>query len=207
VPERTIFRQTAVEAYRRGTEKDVIPRLVSRPITVCRWLLLALLVAATALAWWVTVPTYVGASGVIVGPGGAEPFGARTAALVLLPPDGARQVGVGRPVRLERRAPGTDGQAVDARGVDAHGVDAHRVDAHGVVAAVEPGVVTSDTARQRHPALAPGLVTRPSVVVVVRLAAPPPSGLAPGSRVTAQVQIAERRLITLLPGLRSWSGG
>jgi hypothetical protein len=192
VSERTIFRQSAVEAYRRGTEKDVIPRLVARPITVCRWLLLALLVAATALASWVTIPTYVGASGVIVGPGDAEPISAQTAALLLLPPDAAREVRVGRPVRLEGGSPGADAQAGAAQ---------------GVVAAVEPGVVTSDTARQRHPALAPGLVTQPSVVVVVRLAAPPPSGVTPGIRVSAQVQTAERRLIRLLPGLRSWSAG
>jgi hypothetical protein len=198
VPERTIFRQPAVEAYRRGTEKDVIPRLVSRPITVCRWLLLVLLVAATALAWWVTVPAYVGASGVIVGPGATEALGAQTAALLLMPPDRARHVRVGRPVRLEEASPGTEAQA---------GVDAQGVDAQGVVAAIEPGTVTSATARQRHPALAPGLVMQPSVIVVVRLTAPPRSGSAPGVRVTAQVQTAERRLITLLPGLRSWSAG
>ena len=197
MPERTIFRQTAVEAYRRGTEKDVIPRLVSRPIAVCRWLLLMLLVAATALAWWVTVPTYVGASGVIVGPGDAEPPGAPTAALLLLPPENAEHVRVGRPVRLQEGSAGTEAQGVDVQGVDAQ----------GVVAAVEPGVVTSDTARQRYPVLAPGLVTQPSIIVVVRLPAPPPPGLTPGVRVTAQVQTAERRLITLLPGLPSRSAG
>ena len=187
MPERTIFRPTAVEAYRRGTEKDVIPRMVSRPVTVCRWLLLALLVATAALAWWVTVPAYVDASGVIVGPGDAPPLGAQTAAVLLLPPDGAAQVRVGRPVHLETGSSGTDAQ--------------------GVVAAVERGVLTPEEARQRYPALGPDPVPESSVVVVVRLADPHLSGSGAGTRVTAQVQAGTQRLIALLPGLPSGSAG
>src|SRR5438067_11520795 len=39
VPDRTIFRQSAIAAYKRGMEKDVVPRLISWPIIVCFWLL------------------------------------------------------------------------------------------------------------------------------------------------------------------------
>jgi hypothetical protein len=187
VPDRTIFRETAIAAYRRGGEKDVIPRLISRPITVCRWLLLALLVAATALSWWVTVPTYLGASGVMVGPGDGQPLGARASAVLVLSPDRATHVRVGRPVRLQLGSAGAD--------------------VRGAVAAVKSGLVTPDAARQRYPGLGPDLITQPSVVVVVRLEGPPPSGSAPGTRVAAQVETGPQRLISRLPGLPSRSAG
>ena len=187
MPERMIFRPSAIEAYRRGLEKDVIPRLVSRPVTVVRWLLLALLVAAAALGWWVTVPAYVGASGVLVGPEEARPLGAGTAAALVLPPNDAADVRVGRPVRIQMGSAGDDAQ--------------------GVVTAVEPGVVTPDTARHRYRSLGPDLVTQPSVVVLVRLQGPLPSASSAGTRVTAQVEIGEQRLIALVPGLSSESAG
>ena len=186
MPERSIFRQTAIEAYRRGGEKDVIPRLVSRPITVCRWLLLAVLIAAVALAWWVRVPTFVQAPGVILGPVEDQALGPQTVAVLLLPPDSATQVGVGRPVRLQAGSSGTD--------------------TRGAVTAVEPGVLTPETARQRFPALGPDLVMQPSVVVRVRMDGPP-SGSAAGTRITAQVETGAQRLIALLPGLPVRSAG
>src|SRR5438067_670232 len=69
VPERTIFRQSAIEAYKRGREKDVVPRLISWPIIVCFWLLLGVLVAAGLLVWDIQVPTYVDGSGIILAGG------------------------------------------------------------------------------------------------------------------------------------------
>jgi hypothetical protein len=181
VPNRTIFRQTAVEAHRRGTQRDVIPRLVSRPITVCRWLLVAVLVTATALSWAVRVPVYVSGSGVLTGPG------TPTTALLVLPPQDAPQLTAGRPVRIQ--------------------VGPSATVTRGEVSRVEPGVATPQEAARRHPELGPGLVTQPSVIVVVRLAAPPPSGSTTGSRVTAQVQDGTQSLIAVLSGLASRSAG
>jgi len=179
--ERTVFRQTAVEAHRRGVEKAVIPRLVSRPITVGRWMLLALLIAVAALSWWVTIPGYVGASGVLVGQGDAQPLGAQTAAVLLLPEASASQVRVGGPVHIQVGSLGTV--------------------AEGAVSVVEPGVVTPDTARRRYPGLGPDLGTQPSVVVVVRLEGSPPSPPSAGTQVTAHVETRAQRLVALLPSL------
>ena len=181
VPDRTIFRQTAVAAHRRGTEKDVIPRLASRSVTVCRWLLLAVLVTAAALLWMVSVPAYVSGSGVLTGPG------TPTTALLVLPQEDATRVAAGLPVRIQVGSSATVTQ--------------------GEVSRVEPGVITPQEAPQRHPELGPDLVTQPSVIVVVRLAAPPPSGSTTGSRVTAQVQDGTQRLIAFLSGLASRSAG
>jgi hypothetical protein len=187
VPKRTIFRPTAVEAYRRGGEKDVIPRLISRPVAVGRWLLLAVLVTAATLSWAVRVPAYVGATGVLAGSGDASATSAQSTALLVLRLQDAPGVAVGRPVRLQVGGPTTVTQ--------------------GEVTEVEPGVITPPEAPRRFPALGPGLVTQPSVVVVVRLADPPTSGAAAGSRVTARVQVGAQRLVALLPGLPSRSAG
>jgi len=187
VPERTIFRPTAVEAHRRGMENDVIPRLVSRPVMVCRYLLLTVLLAAAALSWTVQVPAYVSASGVLTGPADSAPSGAPTTALLVLSRQDAPRVGIGRPVRIQAGFSATVVQ--------------------GDVARVEPGVMNPQEARHRYPALGPDLVTQPSVVVVVRLAVPPPSGSTVGSRVTAQVQDGTQRLIAFLSGLASRSAG
>jgi len=187
VPERTIFRPTAVEAHRRGKENDVIPRLVSRPVMVCRWLLLTVLLAAAALSWTVRVPAYVSASGVLTGPGDSAPSGPPTTALLVVPREDAPRVGIGRPVRIQAGFSATVAQ--------------------GDVVRVEPGVITPQEASQRYPALGPDLVTQASVVVVVRLASPPPSGSTAGSRVTAQVQDGTQRLIAFLSGLASRPAG
>src|ERR671936_824668 len=69
VPEKTIFRQSAITAYKRGREKDVVPRLISWPIIACLWLLLAVFVGMGLLAWYVRVPTYVDGSGIVVAHG------------------------------------------------------------------------------------------------------------------------------------------
>ena len=69
VPEHTIFRQSALTAYKRGMEKAVVPRLISWPIIVCLWLLLGVLLAAGFLAWYVQVPIYVDGPGIILARG------------------------------------------------------------------------------------------------------------------------------------------
>ncbi len=187
MPGRPIFRETALEAYRRGTEKDFVPRFVTGPIVACRWLLLILLVGVAVLAWWVRVPTYVSAGGVIVGGGELRPAGAETAAVLFLPPEQAVPLRVGRPVYL-RVASGASAQ--------------------GTVAEVEPGVISPDEARERYP-IPEGsdLITRSSVAVVVRLDRTPPAAARGGTPTTARVEIGSQRLLALVPGLGSLGGG
>ena len=93
MPERRIFRQNAIAAYRRGMEKDVVPRLISWPIIVCFWLLLGVFIAAGLLAWYIEVPTYVAGSGIILAQRDRlQPTGGETIAVVFLPPEEAAQV-------------------------------------------------------------------------------------------------------------------
>ena len=89
---RAIFRESAIEAYRRGAKRDSVPRLTSWPVIACVWMSLGVLIAGTVLAWSVRVPSYMGASGVMLE--------GTTAALFLTPEQSAR-VRVGQPVHAQ----------------------------------------------------------------------------------------------------------
>jgi hypothetical protein len=184
VANRVIFRESAIQAYRRGRVKDIMPRLTSRPAIICLWLLLAVLVATAAVAWTVRVPVYVGAQGVILQNGA----GGKTAAVLFLPPDQSAHVRVGQPVHAQV---GSSGPAV-----------------LGAVARVEPGVIGPDTARAKY-RFEPGvdIVRQPWTVVIVRLGQSLPSAAYGGSLLTARVEIGSQRLLAFFPGLGKLVGG
>src|ERR1043166_9124485 len=69
--DRIIYRETAIAAYKRGAEKDSLPRLISWPIVVSLWLLLGICIAAGFLARHVKVPAYIEGRGVIAGEQGS----------------------------------------------------------------------------------------------------------------------------------------
>ena len=152
VPEHTIFRQSAITAYKRGMEKAVVPRLISWPIIVCVWLLLGVLIATGFLAWYLQVPTYVNGSGIILARGDMlQPAYGEMVAVVFLPPDQAAHLRVGLPVDVQIGSAG--------------------VLVHSTIAQVQPGVTSPDTARQRYRLEGVGAlrVTQPSIVVIIKL--------------------------------------
>jgi hypothetical protein len=183
---RRIFRESAAAAYRRRTEAVVLPRLVSRPIIVCLWLLLAALATAVVIAWSVRVPTYVGASGAVLGRAvGPQAGDVSAAAVVFVAPDAAR-LRVGRPVHLQ--------------------VGASDRYLEGEIAKVERGVIGPDAARARYRLAESDLVSRPSVAVLVRLRQALPSVTYGGSVVTARIEAGSRRLLALFAGLGGLAG-
>src|SRR5947207_13039183 len=102
VPEKKIFRQNAITAYKRSLEKADVPRLISWPIIVCLWLLLGVLIAACFLAWYVQVPNYVDGSGIILARGDMlQPAYGEMVAVIFLPPVQAAHLRVGLPVKLQ----------------------------------------------------------------------------------------------------------
>src|SRR4051794_32661130 len=104
MPDRTIFRPSAVEAYRRSTEQAVVPKLISWPGVAVGWFLLAVLVAALTAAWAARVPPYVSAAGVI---GAGDRGAATTRAVTLLLPSGeADRLRPGQPVQVRAGATG-----------------------------------------------------------------------------------------------------
>jgi hypothetical protein len=185
VSTRPIFRESAIEAVRRGTEKDIVPRLVSRPITVCLWLFLGALLAGAVVAWSVKVPSYAAGSGAIVGAGDRVSSEGATAVLFLAP-DQRAHLRVGRPVHVQVGSSGTY--------------------VRGAIAKVERGLIGPAAAARRY-RLGSDLISQPSQAVIVRLGKTLPRAAYDGSRVTAKVEIGSQRLLALLPGLGHVGGG
>jgi hypothetical protein len=188
VANRAFFRESAIEAYRQGTARDIVPRLSSWPVIASLWLLLAALVAATAVAWTVRVPAYVSAQGVIL-PSGAQAGsgGGKTAAALFLPPDQSGDIRAGQPIHGQI---GSSGRS-----------------AEGAVIRVQRGVVGPETARTRY-GFEPGAgITRePWTVVIVRLGQSLRPAAYAGSELTARVETGSQRLLALFPGLGAAGG-
>jgi hypothetical protein len=172
VPARPIFRESAVQAHRRRAEQAVVPRLASRPVTIALWALIGTLAGAALLAWSLRVPTYVPASGVVLG---------HRTAVVFVAPDDLARMRVGGLVRVQIGSPGTH--------------------VRGALARTVPAVIGPDAARKRF-RLSGGsdLVTQPVSVAIVRLGERLP-GTYRGSRLSARVKTGSERLLALLPGL------
>lgn len=187
--DRTIFRDTALEAYRRRTNGDVVPRLTSWPVIICLWLLLAVLVAAAAVAWSVQVPAYISAQGVILRSSAQPvPGGGKAAAALFLPPGQTGSIRAGQPVHGQM---GSSGRYVA-----------------GEVTRIESGVIGPAAARDRYRADgAPGVITQPSRVVIVRLDAAPRSLGNGGSRLATRIQVSSQPLLAFFPGLGKLFGG
>ena len=184
MPEQTIYREAAIQAYRRGLDKDVIPRLISWPIITCSWLLLAILLVATLTAWYVQVPEFVEGQGIILAGGGlTRSADAAPVAVVFLPPDRAAQLQVGQPVDLQ--------------------IGAGETHLRGTIANVDAAMLSPEAARRAYHLDAAGapLITRPSVVAVIDL--PTTWSAAPyaGRPVPARAEVGSRRLLALVPGL------
>jgi hypothetical protein len=78
------FRSQALQRYRERRERAELPRFVSPRVFGILWLLLALLVIATALSWFARVPTYATGAVVVTEPTGAD---GQPALMALLPPE------------------------------------------------------------------------------------------------------------------------
>ena len=187
MPERAIFRPQALEAYRQGTEKDVIPRLVYWPIILCFWLLLGISLAAVFFAWNAQVPTYLEQPGVIPDVQYASlPEYEDRAVLVFLPPELSGQVRAGLPVDVQIGAPG-------------------ELHARGSIVSVQPDQISPSAAQKLYRLTGAGadLVTQPSIVLIIQLDHSLPR-VYRGSLVTARIEIGSQRLLSLLPGLGSF---
>jgi hypothetical protein len=189
VASRSIFRESALAAYRRNTTRDVLPRLTSWPLVICSWLVLAALLAGAALAWTVQIPAYVAASGVVLDQQHTPTALSQAAvAVLLLPQQQAARLRPGQSVSAQL---GTSGPAVDGR-----------------VAEVEPGLVAPDTARERYGFSGyPGGLEEPAAAVVVAITGSGTAAEYAGSHVAARIRVGSHRLLSFVPGLGRFTGG
>ena len=186
---RSIFRETALEAYRRNTARDVLPRLTSWPVVASCWLLVGGLLAGAVLAWSLQVPAYVTGSGYVLDDLRAAMIrSSGPTAVVLVPP---QQAGRLRPGQLVQAQLGASGPAIEGR-----------------IARVEPGLIAPDAAMARYGfSSSPGAAAEPMAAVVVTL---PGSGSVTenaGTQLDARIRVGSHRLLSFVPGLGSAGGG
>jgi hypothetical protein len=189
VPRKTIFRQSALKAYKQNMEKDVLPRLISTPIIVCLWLLLVVLLAAGFFAWFAQVPTYVAGSGIILsGEDILQNDHGNIVGVVFLPANQSAQIQRGQPVDIQ------------VGSTDMH--------VQSTIAQVEPGIMSPEAVRQHYQLGAVGadLVTQPSVVAIIKLDTVLPDTAYTGSLLTARIQTGSQRLFALLLGSGQFLG-
>ena len=192
MPEKTIFRQSAIMAYKRRMEKDVVPRLISWPLIVCLWLLLGVLLAAGLFAWFAQVPIYVSGSGIMLASGASadtlqSEYG-NMVAIMFLPPEQSAQIRAGQPVDMQ--------------------IGSTSMHIQGRIAQVEPGITSPDAVRQRYGLNGASalLITQPSIVAIIKLDPALSSTAYAGSLLTARVETGSQRLIALLLGSGQFLG-
>src|SRR5579859_1164297 len=64
--DRTIFRESAIERYKKGQEHTVLLQLATPPVIAFLWIMLLLFLGAGALAWFVQVPVTITGQGIII---------------------------------------------------------------------------------------------------------------------------------------------
>jgi hypothetical protein len=174
---RSPFRESAMKQYVQRREQDILPRVVSPPFFIVCWLLLALLMAAGALAWFAEVPTFASASGVVT----AQKTPANsTQALVFFPATNAPKLQVGEPIQIQV---GSNGPILQQK-----------------VTQVEPGALSPSDIRTRF-ALDAGAaqrVTEPSIVAIVQLDASITAQKYAGTSISAQVQVGLHSVLSQL---------
>lgn len=180
----SIFRDTALQQYAHGMEKDVLPRIATPPVFICLWALLGLLIAATLTAWLGQVPEFVTGSGIMQAQQGSN----NIAAVVFLPANAFSKVRTGQTVQVQLAATGQQFT--------------------GTIDNVGTGIISPAEAQQQYhlggagPQVAPG----PSVVVTVVVSPSIPRNTYEGSIIYAQAQIGSERILSLLPGINALIG-
>jgi len=189
VASRSIFRETALEAYRRNTARDVLPRLTSWPVVASCWLLVGGLLAVAALAWSVQVPAYVTGSGFVLDDLRAAMIQSSGPTAVVLVPPG--QAGRLRPGQLVHAQLGASGATVDGR-----------------IARVEPRLIAPDVAMARYGfSSTPGAAAEPMAAVVVSLLGSGSGTENAGTQLDARIRVGSHRLLSFVPGLGPAGGG
>ncbi len=183
MPENTIFRQKALQSYRRNMEKDVLPHFISWPLIMCLWVLLTLPFIVGWFAWNAQVPTSVGGSGVILARGTMlHPADPNMVAIIFLSPTQAATIRIGLPVDLQ--------------------IGSEETHLHTTIAQIEPEIIGPEAAQQRYQLTGAGaqLITQPSRVAILKLGTTLPLTTYAGSVFTATITTGSQRLLLFLIG-------
>lgn len=177
---RQIFRERAIQSYRQGREKDILPRFVSPPVFLFLWIILGLCLVAGWVAWSIRVPIYVDGTGVMAA--------SEARVVVFVSAVHQQRLHAGEPVQMQL---GTTGPRL-----------------RRTVTTVVPTLLSPEEARQDYhlDGTLALLVTEPSVVLVIALDASSALSAYAGSIVSAHVQVGDVRLLSFLPLVGQWIG-
>lgn len=178
MPQGVQFRKQALQNYSQRDQPVVLPRFVSLRAAAFLWVLLALCVGAALASWLVQIPSYVSVSGVVQSRSGAG-------IVLFLPASEATEVHQHAPVQVQL---GMNGPQFSA-----------------TIATVKTGIISPAVARQRYSLGGDswGVVTGPSIVLIVPLPTNFKLTSYAGSLVMAQVQVGMGPVLRLLPGLNA----
>ncbi|HEU5374628.1 MAG TPA: hypothetical protein VFV38_04240 [Ktedonobacteraceae bacterium] len=179
---KALFREQALQHYNQQHVPVVMPRFVSLRATILLWIVLAVCIGAACVSWLIPIPSYIAVSGIVqTRPG--------IGIVLFLPASQATGVRQGMAVQIQL---GENGP--------------HFATA---VASVQTEVMSPASARQRYHLgdAAWGIVTEPSIALLVPLATTLSPITYAGSLVTAQVQSGTSSVFHLLPGLTGGTNG
>lgn len=185
-PDRSIFRQRAIDNYMQKQESHVVLRLVSPRVFLSLWLLLLLAVSGGVLVWSIQVPVLVQGKGLIVQASVMdEKDEPGVVVLLLFAPDQQANLKVGQPVTIA--------------------ITSANISFTSTIRTIEAGVMSPAAIGAQIKSQLPLAMTvaGPSVVAVASVE---PMALAQtylGSQAQVQAQIGERSAFSLLPGYRT----
>ena len=176
----TIFRPDALQRYSSGRQAPVFPRLVSPPVFMCLWVVLALLLAGGIGAWFFKVPIYVTGTATVVKRTNGE-----IVIAAFFPPEQLPRVRAGQTLSLSSGGGG--------------------VRLFRTIVTVNPEITSPEAAGRQFASLtgAAHPVREPSAVAIADPQASMfgfPAAAYRGSTLRAEVEVGSQRVILLLLG-------
>lgn len=187
---RSIFREDAVRRYVAAQEKTVLPQLVSPRTFTYLWVLLSVLGASSAIAWFTRIPVYTSGSAVVVRWRDKPESPHRIVVAAFLPPQSLSRLQTVQTVVLRLDGLGVSGTSHN--------------EGRRPILEVQPNVLSPDAIQQQF-ALNPGVaqqINQPAAIAIAPLE-PIASGLPAsaylGSVGRVEAEVGTRRLISFLP--------
>lgn len=183
-PQRSIFRQQALEHFTHRREEDILPRLVTPRAFLLLWLVLSFIVIAGFFTWNISLPITIAEPGVVL----LDHTTNQAQALFFISPDQLGQIHTGQSVQVQI---GASPAILQQR-----------------IAQVVPQILSPEQIRQQYQldASAGLLVQQPSAVAVIVLPGNIPLQQYAGSLVRVQIQTGTLRVISLIPFIGKFFG-
>jgi len=180
-----IFRVDAIQRYSSSRQAPVFPRLISPPIFVCLWAVLALLLSSGLAAWFFKVPTYVSGSATVVRQTNGE-----IVIVAFFPPEQLPRLKAGQMLFLSSSSGGRFSEKI---------------------VSLSPEVISPYALRQQLASAgdAARLISEPSAMAIAHPQASTfslPLGVYVGSVFRAEVEVGAQRLVSFLPAIGSFFG-